>query len=166
MKHYLDIRVLPVADISVSHILSTLFTRLHLALVRLAESGVGVSFPEVDKPVSRESRAGEVRVVAMPGSLLRLHGNEAALGRLLADHWLKGMQDYVTTGAIQPVPAGCSYRCVSRRQVASSAERKRARYVRRHSVSEEEALQRFPDNVVETCDLPFVWMQSGSSGQR
>ncbi|WP_027859552.1 type I-F CRISPR-associated endoribonuclease Cas6/Csy4 [Marinobacterium jannaschii] len=153
MQHYLDIRILPDPEFNTNLLMNALFNKLHRALVMLQSDRIGVSFP----------RAG----ASSPGlgALLRLHGSEEALCQLMALNWLQGMRDHITPTDIRLIPQRCQYRCISRLQVKSSAERLRRRQMKRHGLSEQQARVLIPDSIEQRTKLPFLAVKSSSSGQ-
>jgi CRISPR-associated endonuclease Csy4 len=154
MDRYIDIRVLPDPEFAPSQLMSTLFAKFHRCLVHLHADDIGVSFPEVDA-----ARPGL-------GAVLRIHGTDDAIGRLINVEWLTGMRDHVAISGVQAVPECVGYRRVRRVQAKSSAERIRRRQMRRHQWTEAEARERIPESVGRTLSLPYVTMESGSSHQR
>lgn len=154
MDRYLDIRILPDPEFPAHQLMNALFAKLHRCLARLGVDDIGVSFPEVDE--SRPSL----------GATLRLHGAEAAFQRLLAEPWLVGMRDHVEMTGVMPVPADVQYRRVRRAQAKSSPERLRRRQMKRHGWSEREARDRIPESIRQTLTLPFLSVESRSTGQR
>lgn len=155
MDHYLEITILPDAEMIGAHILSALFGRLHLALVALGTGDVGVSFPDADMENCRV------------GARLRLHGTKEALETLIADGWPTRFRDYATPSPILPIPAERRYRSVFRvQEKGSNPERLRRRAIKRHNLSVEEATKRIPAAARKRLRLPFVPMESRSSGQR
>ena len=82
-SHYIDITLLPDPEFSHAHLLGALVAKLHRALVQLKADDIGISFPRYNlRPRSL-------------GDVLRLHGTEAALQRLMELPWLQGMRDHV-----------------------------------------------------------------------
>lgn len=150
MDCYQDIRVLPDPEFSTEMLMAALFAKLHRALGQYSSGNIGVSFP---------------RAAKTPGDLLRLHGTAQVLEIFSRAAWLKGMNDCVQSGPILAVPLNTPFRCVSRVQVKSSAERLRRRSVKKGWLSEEEALARIPDNKSQHTDLPFIPMKSLSNGE-
>ncbi len=150
MQHYLDIEVLPDVELTSQHVLNALYGRLHQALVHGQHRDIGVSFPEHDE------RAPSL------GTKMRLHGPADSLRALMDSKWLRGVQDHVRTSSVALVPAGVSYRRVSRVQAKSSPERLRRRAARRHGV---DAASRIPDSAAEKLSLPFVLLGSRSTSQ-
>lgn len=154
MDRYLDIRILRDPEFPTNQLMNVLFAKLHRCLVKLGSEDIGVSFPEVD-----EERP-------YLGTVLRLHGSEAAFSRLMAVPWLVGMRDHIQLSAVNPVPADVQYRRVRRVQAKSNPERIRRRQMKRHGWSEEEARERIPDTIRKTLSLPYLSLESRSTGQR
>lgn len=154
MDRYVDIRILPDPEFPPEHLMNALFAKLHLCLVRLRTDDVGISFPGVNpsKP--------------QLGRVLRLHGTDTSLVRVLDEKWLTGMRDHVQIGAIGPVPETVEHRRVRRIQAKSNVERIRRRQMKRHQLSEEEAKQRIPDSAEETLSLPYLIIGSASTGHQ
>jgi len=151
MDHHVDLRVLPSPEIAQFHLMNALFGKLHRALAGHDGRDIGVSFPHV----------GPHQL----GDLLRLHGTARALDMLLARPWLGGVGAHVELSGLLRVPAHTRHRCVRRVQAQSSAARLRRRLMRRHGCTEAEAHQRIGDDVEQQLDLPFVSVQSVSTGQ-
>jgi CRISPR-associated endonuclease Csy4 len=154
MNRYLDIRILPDPEFAPNHLMNALFAKLHRCLVRTGVDDVGISFPEVD-PVKPHL-----------GRVLRLHGTEDSFARLLSEEWLTGMRDHVQISGVQAVPGQVEHRRVRRVQVKSSPERIRRRQIKRHQWTAEEAKKRIPDSSARMLPLPFLSIQSISSGRR
>ena len=151
--HYLDLTLLPDPEFSHAHLLGALVSKLHRALVQLRADDIGVSFP------------GHSLRPRTLGSVLRLHGPEAALAGLMASDWLRGMRDHLRQGAIAPAPADAQHRVVQRRQFKTSAERLRRRRMARKGETVEQATAAIPDTVERKPNLPFAQLRSSSTGQ-
>lgn len=153
MSHYLDILLRPDPEIARHQLMAALYSKLHLALVQLESSTLGVSFPGyTEKPASL-------------GNRVRLCGPESDLHRLMALPWLGGLQDHIQSSVVTAVPAQVSYQRFSRVQAKSNPERLRRRQMKRHGLTEEEARARVPDSCAETLALPFVLLRSASTTQ-
>ncbi|VEB99757.1 CRISPR-associated protein Cas6/Csy4, subtype I-F/YPEST [Cedecea lapagei] len=150
MDSYQDIRVLPDPEFKSTMLLSALFAKLHRALAAREKGDIGVSFPEHKKT---------------PGDVLRLHGERGALESLEATCWRAGLNDYCASSGVQAVPEVKGWRCVSRVQVKSSADRLLRRSVRKGWITEEEAQQRILNQQDQSSGLPFIQMKSLSSKQ-
>ena len=154
MDRYVDIRILPDPEFPPEQLMNALFAKLHRILVRLRTDDIGISFPGVDPAKPRFGR------------ILRLHGTQDSLSRLLHEQWLTGMNDHVRVGVVEPVPAQVEHRRVRRVQAKSNVERIRRRQMKRHQWSEEEAKERIPDSTEKTLSLPFLSIGSASTGNR
>lgn len=151
--YFMDIRLLPDPEFGQPLLLGALYAKLHRALVQLSADDIGVSFPEY-----------RVQPRTL-GNILRLHGQEPALQRLLETDWLRGMRDHVESGPVQPIPADVAHRQLLRRQFKTSAQRLRRRRMRRKGETHEQAFAAIPDEVERQPDLPFVQLRSQSTGQ-
>ncbi|RAW98223.1 MULTISPECIES: type I-F CRISPR-associated endoribonuclease Cas6/Csy4 [unclassified Photorhabdus] len=150
MDYYFEIRVLPDLEFSQQDLMAALFAKLHRALGQLGNGQVGVSFPRAGKTL---------------GNTLRIHGSSETLNDLQTLPWLKGLRDYTEVIDSQPIPQETKYRCVSRVQVKSSAERLRRRAIKKGWLTEEQARQRIPISKEQRSHLPFLSLKSLSSGQ-
>lgn len=151
--HYIDLTVIPDPETGIPQLLGALFGKLHQALVHLKADDIGASFPGY----SRNPRG--------LGNVLRLHGTQAALQRLMAVDWLKGTRDHVRLTEIFPVPATAGHRIVTRKQFKTSAERLRRRRMKRQNETAEQAAQAIPSTVERKPDLPFIHLRSQSTMQ-
>jgi CRISPR-associated endonuclease Csy4 len=151
--HYIDIALLPDPEFCEAHLLGALMAKLHRLLVQIRADDIGVSFP------------GYSMRPRTLGRVLRLHGGEAALRRVMAEPWLQGMRDHVSVTAVALVPSEVVYRVVRRRQFKTNADRLRRRRMRRKGETVEQATAAIPDSVERRPDLPYVHLRSASSGQ-
>jgi len=153
MDHYVNIDVRPSPEFPSHQLMSALYAKLHRALVMQGSTGIGVSFP------------GFNPAPPQLGTRLRLHGELTALSRMLESDWLNGMRDHVVLAHPMRVPAISEHRVVRRVQVKSSPDRLRRRLMRRHNLDEQEARKCIPDALAHFSHLPFVQLQSTSTGQ-
>jgi CRISPR-associated endonuclease Csy4 len=154
MDTYIDIRLLPDPEFPPTLLMNALFGKLHRGLVNFGEGSIGVSFPDV-----REKSHSL-------GHHLRLHSTAATLERFIRGDWLKGMSDHLTVGRPSAVPAQVQYRTVRRVQAKSNPERERRRLIARKGVSENQARAAIPDEKAKLLDLPYVVLNSQSTGQQ
>jgi CRISPR-associated endonuclease Csy4 len=154
MSHYIDIHLKQDPEFPAHQLMAALYAKLHRALVQLKSSELGISFPGYDDSTQLTL-----------GSTLRVLGPPAELDRLMDVGWLHGMRDHVQVRPLAAVPAGASNRHLRRVQSKSSPERLRRRQMRRHGLTEKEALERAPALVAKHLRLPFVQLSSGSTGQ-
>ena len=150
MDHYIDIRLHANADMSVKELMATLFYKVHVWLARQGPGHIGLSFPEADKT---------------PGPLLRVHGNEPDLMLFAMGDWRRTLLLWISQSPVQAVPTHTRHHSVTRVQ-RKSANNMRQRAMRRHGITLEQAVQRIPDTAVEPLNLPYLDIQSASTGQR
>lgn len=180
MRCYLEITLIPNADINRHFLWSKTFQQIHLGLVETQDAQkrvpIGLSFPEY--------KMGEKFGVL--GSKLRLFApDETALIQFDADKRLSRLSDYVHCTGIRPVPnAVKGYAVYQREQPKTGRERLARRYAKRHNLDYETAfngkveLCAKHDNATEyqkvlmsysqmphkTITTPFIRLQSLSSG--
>jgi CRISPR-associated endonuclease Csy4 len=152
-SHYFDIQLRPDPEVAPHQLMSSLYQRLHLALVQLGDQRLGVSFPGHDEQSPSL------------GSHMRLHGSLDALTALLGTQWLRGIQDHLLVTDVAGVPSDARHRQVLRVQVKSNAARLRRRAMKRHGIDEAQAAERIPDSAEQRSFLPFVTLASKSTGQ-
>lgn len=150
MKQYVEVRLLPDAELPPPVLMNAVFGKLHRALVAAKRNDIGVSFPDAGKDL---------------GTILRLHGQREALTRLMDGKWIRGMADYVEVSSVMDAPDNCTYRIVKRVQTKSSAERLYRRSVRKGWLSPEEAEKKVAETAEQRLKCPHVQLKSGSSGQ-
>lgn len=151
MDFYLELQLLPDPEFPSSLLMNALFAKLHRALVLHGQNDIGISFPDYEQ--------------RNLGQRIRLHGNLTSLTKLTGQPWLQGMRDHCASSGIQPVPANTQHCIVRRVQVKSSPERLRRRRIAR-GATPEQALHAIPDCAAERLRLPFITLNSQSSGQR
>ncbi len=151
--HYIDLTLLPDPEFGHAMLLGALMNKLHRTLVQLNADDIGISFP------------GHALRPRTLGSVLRLHGTEAALARLMTQDWLRGMRDHLHIAPATAVPADATHRSVQRRQFKTSVDRLRRRRMRRKGETAEQAAAAIPDSVARHPALPYVQVRSTSSKQ-
>lgn len=154
MTHYLNLHLRTEHDIAHHALLSRVYQHLHRGLQGELAGKIGVSFPN--------HRGGKAPFL---GEKIRLHGTPAHLEEIKA-HFHLGFRDYIRWDDLAAVPDGCQFRQVRRVQVKSSIPRLVRRYARRHQLSYEEALKNYQNRREERLDLPYIQLQSGSTGQQ
>jgi len=150
MNHYLDIKLVPDAEVPPSVLMNAIYTKLHKALCDQRSTAIGVSFPNYKLSL---------------GDSLRLHGTAENLGKIHSLNWVGAMSGYCKQSDILTVPADASFRTVSRKQPNMSPAKLR-RLVKRGSVSEEEAINYRAKMFSKGLDEPYLELISGSNGQR
>jgi len=152
MDFYIDIKILPDPEFKSSMLMGALFNKLHRILVALEANNIAVSFPDYQ--------------AKSLGTILRIHGGKNVLDELMRSSWLKGMSDHILKTEISEIPDQVGYVSVRRRQNKyGNIDKLRSRYVKRHGVSENEAIEAYPVTLEKPLNLPFVNIRSSSTGQ-
>jgi len=149
---YIDVRILPDAEMRENVLLNKVYTKLHKALWDLNSKDIGVSFPETK---------------VLLGRLIRVHSTAEQLQELIATKWLGGLAgychpDYVD---IRQVPSGAKYRTVSRWQHNMSESHLR-RLIKRGSITQDE-IKAYKAKMFQKqmTTLPFLEIESTSNGK-
>ncbi len=166
MKYYLDITLLPEADITLGFIWQKVYQQVHIALVDNKvgenESAIAVAFPLYGKQ-------------KFPlGNKLRLFAkDESQLTTLNINRWLNRLEDYVHIKSIKPVPEHASHVCFIRQHVKGEERiekdmQSKAKHWSKKSGQPIEAcllaLEKSKPKVEDK--LPFVWLESQETKQR
>ena len=171
MKYYLDITLLPDADISLGFIWQKVYQQVHIALVDNKvggnESAIAVSFPRY----SVEKNAEQAFLL---GNQLRLLANEKSqLTTLNIDKWLNRLADYVHIKSINPLPDEVTHVAFVRQQVKGKARIEKDMLSKAHRWSEKSGksinvclseLEKSKPNA--NNKLPFIWLESQETKQR
>lgn len=150
MNCYVDIKLLPDAEIPATILMNAIYTKLHKALCDIGSKTIGVSFPNYKVTL---------------GNVLRLHGSQSDLSALLRKSWMGGMSGYCKVGDIISVPGDTKYRTVSRKQTTMS-QAKLNRLLKRGSIAEQEVKQYRAKMFTKGLDNPYLELVSGSSGHK
>lgn len=153
MDTYIEIKVLPDLEADANFLMNNLCSKLHAVLGQTTNGAVGVSFPEYLK---KGKNLGEI---------IRLHGSQIMLEKLMQLPWLKGLRDYCQCSEILSVPANTKYCYFARRQV-KSAHNKRQRSIKKGWLSEEQALHTITDDAQILLNLPFIQLTSRGNKQQ
>lgn len=171
MNYYLDITLLPEADITLGFIWQKVYQQVHIALVdnKVAEneSAIAVSFPRYSTDKSGEH--------AFPlGNQLRLLANEESqLTKLNIAKWLNRFEDYVHIKSIKPVPDNLSHVAFVRQQVKGEARIEKDMLSKAQRWAEKSGqpfdvclaeLEKTKPKAVNS--LPFIWLESQETKQR
>ena len=160
MNYYIEITLIPSADIGIHFIMEKAFHQIHLGLVKMQTLAgtvpIGMSFPEYDSGKN------------LLGSKIRLFAaTEIDLEKLDALKCLGSLTDYVHATGIRVVPENVSsYANFSRQQPKSSNIRMARRKAKRESIEFEQALQILGEYKEQRVKTPFINMSSQSSEQR
>lgn len=148
MKYYIDIILKPDAEMPLNRILNAVYTKLHKALYDLQSSSIGVSFP---------------RYRVTFGNILRVHGSNQDLTKLVELNWLGGMVGYCNVSQITNVPADAKFRTVSRKQTNMS-QSKLKRLIKRGSIKDDEIKQYKVKTFTKGLDNPYLELESATNG--
>ncbi len=179
MEKYIDITLLPSAEVGHHFLWSKVYLQIHLGLVEMQDDDrkvpVGISLPEYN---------GESRWL---GSKLRLLApDESTLMKLNAKKWLNRLLDYVHLTQVREVPNRIqSYAIYKRQQPPRSLSKLKRTVIRkasREGISPEEAHKQLEislnnraraakktEVVIDELPLlktPFIQMKSLSSNQK
>lgn len=150
MKHYIDITLLPDAEIPATVIMNATYTKLHKALCDFDSVNVGVSFPKYKVTL---------------GHTLRLHGNQSDLAALQQQNWLGGMSGYCNLSEVLLIPENVQHRTISRKQ-STMTQAKLNRLIKRGSITEGEIKQYKAKMFTKGLDNPYLELQSSSNGHK
>lgn len=150
MNHYIDIKMLPDAELNEAFLMNKVYAKLHKGLPNLGSSSIGVSFPKY-------------RVLL--GGILRIHATKEKLEQLRSLNWLSRLADYCDVSGIQPIPNDVQYRNISRKQ-ANMTEAKLRRLIKRGSISAEEAKKYRAKMSTQGLNNPYLELNSSSNGNK
>lgn len=157
MKNYVEITLIPNAEVSINFLWSKVFTQVHIAIVTQKNKNdstqYGISFPEY-------------KTIDL-GSKLRIFGSEDDLKELDIKYNLRYLDDYVHITHIRELKESSikGFATYSRFQPDDSRPRKARRYAIRHDVSYEDAYKLLRCNKPKER-LPYIKMRSISSGEK
>lgn len=158
MKYYIDITLLPGADIAINFLWEKVYQQLHIALVNLKDSqqkvAVGVAFPEYD---DKEHKLG---------TILRLFSEAPEpLEQLSIKKTLSTLSEYTHVTRVKPVPETVTGHALFKRiQTKSSTSRLARRKAKRENISYDEAWGRIAERPTQTTNALYIQMKSLSSG--
>jgi CRISPR-associated endonuclease Csy4 len=160
MKHYIEITLLPSADISRNFLWEKIFQPIHFGLVEMQSSNgtapIGISFPEFNS--ERRELGSKLRIFAP---------NKLFLEKFDADRRLERFMNYVHLTGIRQIPDSVSeYVRYKRCQPNSSKERVARRKARREGIGYKEALELLEGYQEIKLKNPFITITSQSSGRR
>jgi CRISPR-associated endonuclease Csy4 len=168
MKYYLDITLLPEADITLGFIWQKVYQQVHIALVENKvgdESAIAVSFPLYRK--QKYPLGNKLRLLAK---------EESQLTTLNINRWLNRLEDYVHIKSIKPVPEKVTQVCFVRQHVKGEAriEKDMLRKAKHWSEKSGQPLDACllslekskPEADRADTTLPFIWLESQETKQR
>ena len=151
MDYYIDIKIMPDAEMRENVLLNKVYTKLHKALVLLKSTEIGVSFPKCKLKL---------------GNMLRIHGHEKGLETLQELNWLGGLKGYCIVSSLQCVPTNeVKHRTISRKQ-ANMTQAKLRRLLKRGSISTADAKEYKTKMFKQGLNNPYLELVSGSTGKK
>ena len=162
MKTYLDLTLLPNEGLGHYFLWGKLYQKMHLILIRHKTetngSQVGLAFPQYKYDKGKAAHLG--------GKLRLITSQDGLLDHLDISKALQNLTDYIHVASIKPVPDGIAeYVCYSRARMKSNKERLARRMAKRQGIRYEEALDSYASFDEHRSDLPYIRMQSHSTGQ-
>jgi CRISPR-associated endonuclease Csy4 len=160
MNYYLEITLLPDAEIPLYFLWERVYQQLHLAFVASKEkkdiSPIGISFPNYDS--AKHQLGQKLRLFAETDVLLE---------RFNAREWLINLSDYVHLTSIKPIPEKIEkYACFYRIHTKSDFNRAKRR-AKLANISFEQALEFFTGrNETGLINAPYIRLKSQTSGER
>ena len=166
MKQYVEITLLPCAEMPLHILTQQVYQALHLKFVEmksppspLSKGGetqpIGVSFPKYDTEANTL------------GEKIRLFAPDVeTLERFNAKHTLRKLSDYVHVTSVRDVPTNVkTFGCFSRLQLKTNNLRLARRKAKRENVDVGIALAKFARHIEKQTDAPFVVIKSISNGE-
>lgn len=166
MKYYVELTLLPDADMSIYYLWERVYQQVHLALVEQKEANnrvkIGASFP--DYQLERHSLGNKLRLFAE---------TKEQLNAMDLQRWLSRLTDYVHCKDIKAVPSEIKgYGCFKRQFEKGTNESLARRRAKRLSISYEEALVYFESDKERKQSeksihsFPFITVKSLGSEEK
>lgn len=150
MDSYINIRLLPDAEMHEAELISKVFTKFHKALVQLNTNQIAISFPDVNMSL---------------GKLIRIHGSINLLNDLQGLMWLGALAGYCQVSKILSVPEQVQYRVISaKRHNLSNA--KLRRLIARGSIDKDGEERYKAKMLSQTFENPYLDLFSSSTKQQ
>lgn len=164
MKHFIEITLLDVEEITPFTLWSKFYKQLHLAFVEHKNADelvpYGVSFPEYKTGQRKDGTA-----FFYLGSKLRIFAHsEQALQNLNLQKWLDRLADYVHIKSVKAVPDAVQHATFERARSKASMAARAQHQAQRRDIALDEALQHFQSYKEQTLDLPYICIKSESNG--
>lgn len=160
MRFYIEIILLPNADIALYFLWQKVYQQIHIGFASIKKEDdtvpIGVSFPGYDSEKNHL------------GSKLRLFAeNKEQLESLNVNKCLFRLLDYVHISLIKEVPSNIeAFALFKRKQVKSSVSRLARRKAKRHGIDFETALASLSEFEEKQTTAPFIQMESLSTENR
>ncbi len=150
MDHYIDIKLLPDAELRENVLMNKLYTKFHKALFDLNTKDIGVSFPDYKLKL---------------GKMIRVHSTKERLLELQASNWIGGLKGYCELSEINPVPDKVLFRTICRKS-PNMTQSKLRRLIKRGGINAEDIKKYKAKMFSQGLTNPFVELESISNGHR
>ena len=162
--HYVQFQCLPDGQISTGFLMGRLMHALHLTMVNCktddGHSPFGLTFP------NHQSAPGPTEGPPIGHTIRMFARDEKSINDVTWAESMAGLTDYVHRTSVRPVGEVDRYAIYRRRQFIGSPEKLIRRAIKRHGLTETEAIKRYADYHPPKANLPFVQMRSDSSQKR
>ena len=160
MNRYLDITLLPDAEIGQHFLWEKVYQQIHLGLAACKDENgkipIGIALPGYD--AEKNQLGNKLRLLAETEALLEQFDARQRLSRL---------SDYVHLTGIRGIPDRIlTHACFYRIQPKSNNARLARRRAKRGVIGFEQALALFENTPEQHSNAPYVWIKSLSSGER
>ncbi len=160
MKHYIEITLLPTAEIPIYFLWEKVYRQIHLALVEIQDDNgkvnIGSSFPEYDH--KKYQLGNKLRMFAC---------SIQDLENLQINNWLNHLKDYTHISSIRDVPKKTNGLAIYKRiQPKSSNARLARRKAMREGISTKEATIALSKYKEKNSNAPYIHIKSLSSQKR
>jgi CRISPR-associated endonuclease Csy4 len=162
MKSYIDITLMPNADIALYFLWEKIYQQVHLALVGIKDANdrvkVGASFPDYSSGASQNHMGGKLRLLASSSTELEELNIQESLSRF---------RDYMHITGIRDVPDKIQAHAFFKRvQSKNNNDRLARRKAKRDGISLQQALAHYADRKEQYSTAPYIRAKSLSSGDR
>jgi len=160
MKHYIDIKLLPSADIGLYFLWEKVFAQIHLGLARMTgadgNGSIGISIPDYD---AANNKLGNRLRVLCP--------DYRNIEELNVPDLLSRLVEYVHVTGIRDVPDKIeTYARYKRQQPKSNNVRMARRKAKREVIGYDDALNLISSRKEEKVRTPYINMNSQSTDRR
>ncbi|NOZ11974.1 MAG: type I-F CRISPR-associated endoribonuclease Cas6/Csy4 [Gammaproteobacteria bacterium] len=160
MKFYIEITLLPGAEIGLHFLWQKVYQQIHLGLVEIQGSSgevpIGISLPQYN--AEKQQLGNKLRLFAKDKQILE---------KMDVTKWLNRLTDYVHTTQIRGIPENrIAHAKFKRQQVKSSKERLARRKAKRNGIDYEQALVQLKAYDEKRVQTPFINIKSQSTGEQ
>jgi CRISPR-associated endonuclease Csy4 len=160
MNFFIEITLLPDAEIPIYFLWEKVYQQIHLALVEIQDAEgqvrIGASFPLFS--ADQNQLGNKLRLMAI---------SDTELEKLQIRKWLSRLSDFVHITTVREVPKNIEgYAFFKRIQPKSSNTRLAKRKAKREGTSYEQALLALSDHQEQLSNAPYIQIKSLSTDRR